>query len=358
MIGNKLYQIELKEEDKYWHKLPEQIREIIRPLQSTRYTVENELSVKVSHLVFSDCYDSTVQKWAYSWSTFLLSFLPKEMVVGEKNLNVHDMFAVCKMAMSRDMKCMMLFLPRLLLYAILASNGENLTKIYEEMISIIRYDGSNTVSSNLNDERTCTQVIISEELSVISSTDQEMSVICPKIIFNLLDVLHKKNRDLGMASRGRMHSDRKQLCKFLSKFSKFQLAQKAFDRKEYTRSLLYLEEYLHEKKDDESNPLEKDERLLSLLANIYFHLNDVDDVKGIFAKHNLILNQLHNVIKFHEITDQFQDAAICYQQLLRTTDSMDEERALFYEKRAIQCYLAINQPELALRFVNRSANSG
>lgn len=109
------------------------------------------------------------------------------------------------------------------------------------------------------------------------------------------------------------------------------------------RSLLYLEEFLS------LDGVDLD-RYLVLLSKIYVHLNDVDNVKGLFAAHSMKLRQLQNVIMLHEITDQFQDAAICYQQLLKTTT--DEERSLVYEKRMIQCYLAMNQPETALRFVN------
>ncbi len=141
---------------------------------------------------------------------------------------------------------------------------------------------------------------------------------------------------------GRKNSDCEKLKTFLQKFSKYQLTEKSFERKEYVRSLLYLEEYLG---TDGVNP----DKHLVLLAKIYVHLNDVDNVKGLFAKYGIKLRQLQNVIMLHEITDQYQDAAICYQQLLKTTD---KERTLGYERRMIQCYLAMNQPETALRFVN------
>lgn len=334
------YEVTQTEECRYWRKIPPHLREIIQPFSLTTYKLlpshGAETNQKISHLVYSVKKNLTVQKWAYNWSAFLISLLPQDS-------KAKEVFMYCKGPMSCEISCIFLFLPHILLSAVLASDDENLTKIYEEMISVVKHDPNypedNSVTTR---EQTSTQLVICEELSSISNTDMEIGVICTKTIFNLLDVLNHKFRTMRASMSGRLNVDCVKLHKFLSKFNKLQLAQKSFDRKEYVRSLLYLEEHLSQEDADF-------DRHLVLLAKIYVQLNDVDNVKGLFATHTIKLSQLQNVIMLHEITDQFQDAAICYQQLLKTAD---EERALYYEKRMIQCYLAMNQPETALRFIN------
>lgn len=332
-----LYKVTRSDECRYWREIPETLREIIQPFYSTEYTLHDggETSRNNQHLVYGCQENLTVQEWAHKWSTFLISLLPDD----DKAKNV---FRYCKGPMSCEIKCMYLFLPHILLNAVLAASNDDLTKIYEEMISVVKHDPNYSVEAPAAREQSSTQLMICEELSVFSNTDLEMGVICTKTIFNLLDVLNNKLRSMRSTTKNQLNADGVKLSRFLSKFSKLQLAQKSFDRKEYVRSLLYLEEHLHQEN------IELDGHLV-LLAKIYVHLNDVDNVKGLFAAHAVKLRQLQNVIMLHEITDQFQDAAICYQQLLKTAD---EERALFYEKRMIQCYLAMNQPETALRFVN------
>ncbi|XKL67991.1 hypothetical protein PGB90_003482 [Kerria lacca] len=330
------YEVTQNEECKYWSQIPKNLREIIQPFYSTTYTLlinANEASYDIPHLVYGSNKAQTVQKWAYNWSNFLISLLPTD-------LKAKNVFLYCKGPMSCEINCMFLFLPHILLNAVLCSDDVNLSKIYEEMISVIRYDTTGVEDENFI-QKTSTQLIVSEELSVMSNTDLEMGVICTKTMFHLLDVLFKKYRSMRVQLRGRQNSDCNKLNIFLNKFSKYQLAEKSFERKEYVRSLRYLEEYL----ESENVSIEKH---LVLLAKIYVHLNDVDNIKGLFAAYSIKLSQLQNVIMLHEITEQFQDAAICYQQLLKTADS---EHSPIYEKRMIQCYLAMNQPETALRFV-------
>ncbi len=189
------YEVKQDENCRYWSQIPKNLREIIQPFYSTCYTMVNnvnESAYDIPHLVYGSNRAQTVQKWAYNWSNFLISLLPADS-------KAREVFTVCKGPISCDIKCMQLFLPHILLSAVLATNLANRSKIYEEMISVIRYHTNEKENSV---QKTSTQLIASEELSVISNKDMEMGVICTKTMFNLLDVLHKKYRDMQWHEKG------------------------------------------------------------------------------------------------------------------------------------------------------------
>lgn len=192
------YEVKQDEQCKYWSQIPKNLREIILPFYSTTYKLlknVNEATYDIPHLVYGSSKAQTVQKWAYNWSNFLISLLPADS-------KAKEVFTYCKGPMSCEIKCMLFFLPHILLNALLASDNSNLSKIYEEMIAVIRYDQNGGVRVENSVPKTSTQLVAFEELSIISNMDLEMGIICTKTMFNLLDVLHKKYRDMKFELKG------------------------------------------------------------------------------------------------------------------------------------------------------------
>lgn len=330
------YRVRESDECKYWQRIPEKLREIIQPFFTTNYILHTQLPDDIPYLIYTseDC--TSMQYWARKWSNFLISLLGAET---QERVIFHNI----RLVISNDNECMLFFLPYILLKAIFSASESKLMKIYEEMISIIR-DDRRSGPQSCNEEHSSTQLVVAEELQTMQKVaEQSMDVICAKTIFHLLDVLNNKCREMRATARGTSTPQLTKLSNFLAKFSPAQLAEKSFERNEYARSLLYMEEHLSQ---NEKN-LDLMDKNLATLAKTYVYLNDVDNVKGLFAQHSRKLRQPQHAIMLHEITDQFQDAAICYQELLKDSDA---ERSLFYEIRMIRGYLSMNQPQMALQF--------
>ncbi|XP_065202907.1 serine/threonine-protein kinase ATR-like [Planococcus citri] len=336
----KSYEVKDSNECTYWSHIPDKLREIIHPFFTTTYILisnDSESTDNIPHLIYSLEGCTSVLKWANGWSNFLISLLPRDT----REMQIFQHF---KGVISNDNECMLFFLPYILLKAVSSASDANLMKIYDEMISIISDDRRLGLQAS-SEENSSTQLVVSEELSVMRNVvEQSMEVICAKTVFHCLDVLNKKFRDMRLACKGNPTPECRKLEKFLSKFSPAEMAEKSFKRKEYTRSLLYMEENLFRNQKN----LDSMDKYLATMAKTFVYLNDVDNVKGLFARHSIKLRQPQHVILLHEITDQFQDAAICYEQLLKNSN---EKCSQVYETRMIRGYLSMNQPEMALRLV-------
>lgn len=130
---------------------------------------------------------------------------------------------------------------------------------------------------------------------------------------------------------------------FLERFSLLHIVNGSYNCQEYSRSLLYLEEYVVK------NPTEL-ENSLPLFGKIYFQLNEPDGLRGVIATHQSEPTP-KEMLLYHEITGQLHDAATCYERLAAKEGQHFAECDENLIKSMVNCYLRMDQPVTALHIV-------
>lgn len=324
-IQNMLSVYEVTPESSLWKRFPEHTQEVMKPLTTSRYTMDmNAPEPNVPHPIFGSVKGTTHEQWTYSWITRLIGFVSDECA--------RNIFTHCKGSMRNDPTTLQFFLPYMLLHAIISSE-QNVLVIHEEIQAVL--NGSHhTVFNTISHYR---QVYLEQcENPTVCCMDSD-SILCMKTIFTLIDYLNKWLRDNAIIKNKTEVLSRQcaTLADFLNSMDQLNLAKKALYCKEYSRAMLFLEQHAKQSNTE-------DQTLLPMYGDIYAHLNDTDALQGIVAIHEGEPTP-EEMILLHEATGQHQDAAACYDKL-----AMKSGHTTFC-KRTVQCYLAINQPFTALQ---------
>ncbi|VVC41563.1 Hypothetical protein CINCED_3A002699 [Cinara cedri] len=330
----------VKKDSVIWSSIPCTLHEIIDPLSSSRYTLETEqYPTTVPHPIFGSAKINTLNSWAYNWVNRLVLLINDE--------DAKRTFIYCKSSIRSDNEAMLLFLPYVLLYAILSSIDCDL--IFEELLAVITNDiDDTTTNNNTNIPKTCRDIIAGRQIAMEYETTDPVEqqnetttrVMYVKTAFTLFDFLFKWARE----QKSSKNSTCEPVISFLKRFCKLKLAEISLEFDEYARALMYLEDYLHDNK-------EKLQDYLPTLSQIYSKLNDADSLKGIIAVHNNDPSP-QEMILLHEVNGQLQDAAACYEKLAQ----MYSDPSLEFHKGMVKCYLGIDQPFTALKIAEGLTN--
>uniref|UniRef100_A0A1B6CK79 non-specific serine/threonine protein kinase n=3 Tax=Clastoptera arizonana TaxID=38151 RepID=A0A1B6CK79_9HEMI len=331
----KIYDIP-KSRPNVWNQLTETTKEIIHPLFSSRYINNNPRNSKLTfsgpHPLFGNVKKYDFLLWAVPWANRLIDFVKEELAM--------KVFTVCKFGFKSDKQTLMFFLPYILLYALFYASERELQLIKEEINAVLFWSKDKPIHNKRISERTIKNVGYTSVAKIYTLNEEtRFHKLCTKTVFELLDFIDQWWRQVQTKKYDYSASIIKNVEDFLKSCSRLDFAQIAFNNKDYTRALIYLEKYLQE------NP-EKLQENLSFLGKIYSALNEPDGFKGVFAKY---INDpsLEDMILYHEVTNQLQDATVCYEQLLRKSTSYTD-----FHKAMVQCYLKMDQPGLALKVVD------
>ncbi|XP_038211943.1 serine/threonine-protein kinase ATR [Zerene cesonia] len=317
-----------------WNSFPENMHQIMYPLLSSRYTLAYPSQPKKAHPLFGSVYATTFLEWAHNWAGQLIPLIESD--------SIRELLRTVHPSMRRDVRTLFLFLPYVLLHAVMSKN--NVQYIQEEMMAVIdtsvdNYENEVAVISERSKYKMLRHIRMTPNISSIQTEEGNQSK-CSKTVYTLLDFLnrwllewmHSKQRPLE-------NENYKAILKFTQKFDKLAIARGNFTCGELERALQYLELYMDEDKA-------RVQGQLPFLAEIYALLDEPDSVAGILSIKRSEPS-LKELILTQVVTGRLQDAALCYERLAQ--EGQLDKHSL---QGMIDCYLGLDQPFTAYRLLS------
>ncbi|RZF41501.1 hypothetical protein LSTR_LSTR000215 [Laodelphax striatellus] len=320
-----------------WKEFPEEIQNMMMPFLKTRYlNCQNAINRPAinTHPIFGSNLGNTVKSWAYNWATFLIPLTSPDEFASR-------VFNVCHPSLKKDMQVLLFFIPYIFLHAVLHGTEENLKRIEEEIMAVLCwYEREKSTEKKVVLSQKVRRTTIKFE--TLSQSDQGLStaqnsLICTKIVYSLIDFLHRWQKETEKkftSLQNSQNKDYKTVCAFLKRFPLIDIAEGSIHCQEYARALMYLEEFALE------NP-KKLQDLLPTFGKIYSYLKEPDGLRGVIAIHEREPAP-EEMILYHTLTGHLHDAATCYESLSHQNDGE-------YLKGMVKCYLSMDQPCTALK---------
>ncbi|KAK5640945.1 hypothetical protein RI129_009492 [Pyrocoelia pectoralis] len=310
---------------KLWMDFPDSQKELMLPMLSSRYTLLQPVEKIPVSPIYGSKYGSTYDLWIYNWTCNL---------TWEIKSDERSVVQVCLPSLHQDHNTLMVFLPHILLHALLDGAPLSHEDIFKEFMAVI-----NTYSNRE------TTLPIVNATPLPSGAPILTNTVSPeeKVIFVLLDFLDRWVREWTW-KKDNLASDEK--CRtikdFLSRFCKLILARSNYQCGEYARALMYFEEYIYEKSEQLKNHL-------PFLTELYAQLDEPDGVAGVIAiqdKEPPIEQKLLAL----EVSGKLTDAIAYYEQIPVPLKP-------HHLQCLVQCYLDLENVHAALNYVRGSMDS-
>ncbi|XP_049868950.1 serine/threonine-protein kinase ATR [Pectinophora gossypiella] len=315
-----------------WESFPEHMHQIMHPLLSSRYTLAYPSQPKKAHPLFGSAYATTFLEWAHNWAGQLIPLIESE--------SIRDLLRTVHPSMRRDVRTLFLFLPYVLLHAIMTKN--NLQYIQEEILAVIgleNFDQENVVVSEKMKYKMLRHIRMTPSINTVQAEEGNQSK-CSKTIYTLFDFLNRWLLEWCNSKQRPLENENyKAIASFMDKFDKLVIAKGNFACGELERSLQYIELYMDEHKD-------RMQEQLPFLAEIYALLDEPDSVAGILSIKRSEPS-LKELILAQVVTGRLQDAALCYERLAQ--EGQLDRHSL---QGMIDCYLGLDQPFTAYRLLS------
>ncbi|XP_018328651.1 serine/threonine-protein kinase ATR [Agrilus planipennis] len=312
-----------------WNQFPESQRELMLPLLSSRYTMAQTFQVPEISPIFGSSLVTSFQSWIHNWTCVLISAVKPDK---------RSLLEVCLPSLKQDNRTLMLFLPYILLHALLEGDKRFHQKVYEELMVLLNsYNNKRTLDVEVLDVRPLRNAYSMPKPQSVTS-EEETQHQCVKVVFVLFDFLDRWLREWewskGLA--GREHENYRCLMTFVSRFCKLQISRCNYECREYARALLYIEEYIVDDPDRLAGEL-------GFLAELYAKLDEPDGVAGVMALQTSEPSIEQRILAL-EVSGKLADAAACYEKI-RPPLKPQHLRGL------VQCYLDLDNVNTALNFV-------
>ncbi|CAH2238336.1 jg17493 [Pararge aegeria aegeria] len=315
-----------------WDSFPENMHQIMHPLLSSRYTLAYPSQPKKVHPLFGSVYATTFLEWAHNWTSQLIPLIESE--------SIRELLRTVHPSMRRDVRTLFLFLPYVLLHAIMSKN--NMQYVQEEILAVIGLE-------NLENEilpvmerskyKMLRHIRMTPNINSIQAEEGNQGK-CSKTVYTLLDFLNRWLLEWCHVKQKPLENENyKSIKKFMEKFDKLAIARGNFSCGELERALQYLELYMDEQKG-------RMQEQLPLLAEIYALLDEPDSVAGILSLKRSEPS-LKELILTQVVTGRLQDAALCYERLAQ--EGQLDRHSL---QGMIDCYLGLDQPFTACRLLS------
>ncbi|CAK1547250.1 unnamed protein product [Leptosia nina] len=317
-----------------WDSFPENMHQIMFPLLSSRYTLAYPSQPKKSHPLFGSVYATTFLEWAHNWAGQLIPLIESD--------NIRELLRTVHPSMRRDVRTLFLFLPYVLLHAVMSKN--NVQYIQEEMTAVIdtsadNYENDVHITSERSKYKILRHIRMTPNIHSIQAEEGNQTKYS-KTIYTLLDFLNRWLLEwINSKQKPLENENYKAIQEFAGKFDKLAIARGNFACGELERALQYLELYMN---DDKS----RIQSQLPFLAEIYALLDEPDSVAGILSIKRSEPS-LKELILAQVVTGRLQDAALCYERLAQEGQL---DRHSF--QGMIDCYLGLDQPFTAYRLLS------
>ncbi|XP_075973655.1 serine/threonine-protein kinase ATR-like [Anticarsia gemmatalis] len=315
-----------------WDSFPEHMHQIMHPLLSSRYTLAYPSQPKKAHPLFGSTYATTFLEWAHNWAGQLIPLI--------ESTSICELLRTVHPSMRRDVRTLFLFLPYVLLHAVMSKN--NAQYIQEEILAVIgleNFENENAVATERSKYKMLRHIRMTPSINSVQTEEGNQSK-CSKTIYTLLDFLNRWLLEWCHSKQRPMENENyKAISSFLDKFDKLTIARGNFVCGELERALQYLELYMGEQRN-------RMQEQLPFLAEIYALLDEPDSVAGILSMKRSEPS-LKELILAQVVTGRLQDAALCYERLAQ--EGQLDRHSL---QGMIDCYLGLDQPFTAYRLLS------
>ncbi|XP_045771949.1 serine/threonine-protein kinase ATR-like isoform X2 [Maniola jurtina] len=316
-----------------WNSFPENMHQIMYPLLSSRYTLAYPSQPKKNHPLFGSVYATSFLEWAHNWTGQLIPLIQSQ--------NIRELLRTAHPSMRRDVRTLFLFLPYVLLHAIMSKTA-NMPFIQEEILAVIGLENLENETQPVVEKskyKMLRHIRMTPNINSIQAEEGNQSK-CSKTVYNLLDFLNRWLLEWCHVTQKPLENENyRSIKKFMEKFDKLAIARGNYSCGEFERALQYLELYMDEKKDSIQEQL-------PLLAEIYALLDEPDSVAGILTLKRSEPS-LKELILTQVVTGRLQDAALCYERLAQ--EGQLDRNSL---QGMIDCYLGLDQPFTAYRLLS------
>ncbi|XP_052740279.1 serine/threonine-protein kinase ATR isoform X2 [Bicyclus anynana] len=296
------------------------------------YTLAYPSQPKKVHPLFGSVHATTFLEWAHNWTSQLIPLIESD--------NIRELLRTVHPSMRRDVRTLFLFLPYVLLHAIMSKN--NMEYIQEEILAVIGLENLESdcqPSVERSKYKMLRHIRMTPNINSVQ-TEEGNQGKCSKTVYTLLDFLNRWLLEWCHVKPKPLENENyKSIKKFMEKFDKLAIARGNFSCGELERALQYLELYMDEQKG-------RMQEQLPLLAEIYALLDEPDSVAGIQSLKRSEPS-LKELILTQVVTGRLQDAALCYERLAQ--EGQLDRHSL---QGMIDCYLGLDQPFTACRLLS------
>ncbi|XP_026488273.2 serine/threonine-protein kinase ATR-like [Vanessa tameamea] len=314
-----------------WDSFPENMHQVMYPLLSSRYTLAYPSQPKKIHPLFGSVHGTVFLEWAHNWTGQLIPSIESE--------SIRELLRTVHPSMRRDVRTLFLFMPYVLLHAIMSNKNVNL--IQEEIMAVIGVENNENnipVTVERSKYKMLRHIRMTPNINSVQAEGNQNK--CSKTIYTLLDFLNRWLLEwTNVKQRPLENENYKSIKKFVESFDKLMIARGNYACGELERALQYLELYMDE---DKGHVQEQ----LPLLAEIYALLDEPDSVAGILSIKRSEPS-LKEFILTQVVTGRLQDAALCCERLAR--DGRLDRHSL---QGMIEFYLDLDQPFTAYRLLS------
>ncbi|KAJ3252885.1 serine/threonine-protein kinase M1 [Chytriomyces hyalinus] len=283
-----------------WQDFPRTVLEVIRPLLTTKYSMESLLQRQIASPIYSSA--TGFKDWLQLWVVDLMS-----KATGQYAKRI---LSVCMKAVESDNIGIALYLlPRLVLNVLTGGNSDYCKALLKEF-----------------------NAVLNDAVGTSSAANSEKRQLSSQTIFHLVDHLtvwiRTRRRDAGkqrlmMARKsGRfanMEEDddrdipRQRVASFMSEIPTILMAEASYRCKSYARALLHFEQHIrHELKTKSQLEMQS---TYEFFQQIYSHLEEPDGVEGISTK--FLTPTIEQQIREHESGGRWTAAQTCYEVALQ-----------------------------------------
>ncbi|KRT79873.1 hypothetical protein AMK59_8162 [Oryctes borbonicus] len=285
-----------------WKQFPQAHKELMVPFLSSRYTIGQTPEPMQASPIFGSTVGNTFQTWSQNWTCLLISAIKTD----KKKL-----LEVCLPSMKQCHRTLMHFLPHIVLHSLLEGSPNDFKKCYDEFAAVINsFEHPNDfLDDQFEVVAPSTSTNRFNQTSQAATSKGLKKSHCMKVIFILLDFLERWIREWQWqrGANGRDDDNYKKIYLFLTRFCKLQLAKCSFRYGEYSRALMYLEDYI-------TNNQQELDKNLHFLAKIYAQLDEPDAVSGVSALRNREPTIEQRILEL-EVSGKLSDAVACYEQI-------------------------------------------
>lgn len=273
-----------------WSNLPNDVRAMVAPLLSSRFTIEGSLEVPTVYPIYPSI--STYKEWIQKFASYLISrvdsgfagqiFQPFRSLLG-----------------SADVQVILSVLPHLVVEVLGRGDVTDFNNIHGEIIAVLQ-----------------------DQLTQSSGHSSEMKLLCAQTVFHLMDHLNRYLRVTALLlgqnrkQRGTSIIENRKLVEFLTtRIDHGLMAQAAFTCKQYARALMSLEQRVLKARPDHSQSDEVLQSDYEKMHEIYAKLDEPDGMNGIST--SVLIPTLEHQIREHESNGRWTSAQSCWEVSLQ-----------------------------------------
>ena len=313
---------------KIWSSFPDHHKELLMPHLDSNYKRTKEETEKVLPVpIYRSKQGKSYAMWLCRWLDLLISQIEND---------TRKMFESCSVVCRHFVQVAIFLLPYLVTEVILQGRDEQVKRISDEMLAVIKHAQKNDdiPPSKADFHHRAVQMVLSLHSSVMQITIHKQMQYCAAE-----DQVAKQDVRMAKADLPTLERQCSLLSEFLTRVPKDALAVAAFHCKGYSHSLLLFEDHFRE------NPAHVQGHL-QLLQRLYADVEEPDGLEGLSAIRSAPLTVTDQILEL-EMKGKLRDSLACYNVAIQ-----EEPHSLRNHEGLVCAFLGLGENFVALRHLN------